>query len=106
MLRSIHDRLDVGPATPKGTKQSPSSARKKVHFSGIEDVVSRPSMWAVVPAKQSIALTASHLKDLKPSSFGGEEEEQNKDLVNIFLQKWSNIHTLRQSPEGVETCRG
>ena len=101
MLRTIHDRLDTGPATPMGSTHSPSSARKKVHFTGAEDVAPRPSERAVEPTRQSAAWTAGNLKDLKPPSFGGEEKERNKDSVNIFLHKWSDIHTLRQSPEGV-----
>lgn len=47
MLRSIHDHLDTGPSTPIGSIQSPSSARKKVHFSGNGDVAPRPSARAV-----------------------------------------------------------
>ena len=41
----------------------------------------------------------NYLKDLKPLSFGGEEKEQNKDVVNMFLHKWGDIHSLRRNPK-------
>ena len=44
---------------------------------------------------------ANLLKDLKLPSFGGEEKEQNKDSVNMFLHKWGDIHSLRRNPEEV-----
>ena len=44
---------------------------------------------------------ANLLKDLKPPSFGGEEKERNKDVVNMFLYKCGDIHSLRRNPEEV-----
>ena len=44
---------------------------------------------------------ANLLKDLKPPSFGGEEKERNKDVVNMFLHKWGNIHSLGRNLEVV-----
>ena len=40
-------------------------------------------------------------KNLKPLSFGGEEKEWNKDVVNMFLHKWGDIHNLRRNPKVV-----
>ena len=42
------------------------------------------------------------LKNLKSPSFGGEEKESNKDIVNMFLHKWGDIHSLRRNPEVVK----
>ena len=44
---------------------------------------------------------ANLLKNLKPLSFGGEEKERNKDVVNMFLHRWVDIHNLRRNPEVV-----
>ena len=44
---------------------------------------------------------ANILKDLKPPSFGGEEKEWTKDVVNMFLRKWGDIHSLRRNLEVV-----
>ena len=51
--------------------------------------------------KETYLPQANLLKDLKPSSFGGEEKEQNKDSANMFLHKWGDIHSLRRNPEEV-----
>ena len=52
-----------------------------------------------MPVEKSVDLPymANLLKNLRPPSFGGEEKEQNKDAVSMFLHKWGGIHNLRRN---------
>ena len=50
---------------------------------------------------QSCHKMANLLKDLKPSSFGGEEKEQNRDVINMSMHKRGDIHSLQRNPEVV-----
>ena len=42
---------------------------------------------------------SNSLKNLKPSTFRGEEKDRNKDFVHTFIQKWTDLHVLRQTPD-------
>ena len=37
-------------------------------------------------------------KDLKPPQFNGEERDRNKDTIFTFLQKWEDLHKLKNTP--------
>lgn len=41
------------------------------------------------------------MKNLKPPVFKGEDRDRNKDAVQTFLQKWSDLHVLRHTPESI-----
>ncbi|MCO5548046.1 hypothetical protein L7F22_001502 [Adiantum nelumboides] len=41
-------------------------------------------------------------KHIKPPVFKGDDKERNKDAVNTFLHKWSDLHALRSTPDS--TC--
>ena len=41
------------------------------------------------------------LKNMKPPSFKGEEKDRNKDAVNTFLLKWTDLHILRRTPDHI-----
>ena len=43
----------------------------------------------------------AHNKNIKPPIFKGEEKERNKDVVNTFLHKWTGLHDLRRTSDGV-----
>ena len=43
----------------------------------------------------------AHNKNIKPPIFKGEEKERNKDDVNTFLHKWTGLHDLRRTSDGV-----
>ena len=38
------------------------------------------------------------LKDMKPPQFDGEEKDRNKDAIYTFLQKWQDLHRLKNTP--------
>ena len=38
------------------------------------------------------------LKDMKPPQFNGEERDRNKDTIYTFLQKWQDLHKLKNTP--------
>ena len=83
LLRSLNERLNPVLESPL------ESVRKRVHFPTDESVEARtPQAVAQVEKRVELPQTANLLKDLKPSSFGGEEKERNKDAVNMFLHKW------------------
>ena len=42
---------------------------------------------------------SNSLKNLKPLMFQGEEKDQNKDSVHTFIQKWTDLHVLRQTSD-------
>ena len=41
------------------------------------------------------------MKNMKPTVFKGEDQDRNKDVVQTFLQKWSDLHALRQTPDSI-----
>ena len=42
---------------------------------------------------------SNSFKNLKPSTFRGEEKDWNKDSMHTFIQKWTDLHVLRQTPD-------
>ena len=92
----MNDRFNsIAPESPL------ESTRRRVQFATDETVEPR-TPHAVAQVDMEINLPHTNLlKDLKPPRFGGEEKERNKDVVNLFLHKWGDIHSLRRSPEEV-----
>ena len=39
------------------------------------------------------------MKNMKPLAFKGKDQDGNKDTMQTFLQKWSDLHALRQTPD-------
>ena len=64
---------------------------------------SRPPLAVQVGGDPGISFTtpevSNSLKNLKPPSYKGEEKDRNKDAVHTFLQKWSDLHALRRTPD-------
>ena len=77
------------------------STRRRVQFATDETVEPRtPHVEAQVDRETDLPHT-NLLKDAKPLSFGGEEMERNKDVINLLLHKWGAIHSLERNPEEV-----
>lgn len=53
-----------------------------------------------VPARetQSKPRETHVLKDTKPPQFSGEERDRNKDAIYTFLQKWQDLHRMKNTP--------
>ena len=60
-----------------------------------------PRAVAHMESNADLPQMANLLKDLKLPSFGGEEKEQTKDVINMFLHKWGDIYSLRRNPKVV-----
>lgn len=62
----------------------------------MEDVVSIGEFNGLdeEPTRESVAIGLSFLKFLKSPSYSKEGKELNKDVINIFLAKWSYLHAL------------
>ena len=79
LLRSLKERLNPIIESPL------ESVCKRVHFQTDESAEPRtPQAVAQVEKRAELPQMANLLKDLKPSSFGGEEKVRNKDAVNMF----------------------
>ena len=49
-----------------------------------------------MPMRPPVETNLEMVKDFKLPSFGDKEKKQNKDAMNIFLAKWSDIHVLQK----------
>ena len=41
------------------------------------------------------------MKNMKPPVFKEKDQDHNKDAIQTFLQKWSDLHALHQTPDSI-----
>ena len=88
-LTTLVKNLLVNPASVAPGVGEASRPPPTVHVGGDPGV----SFTSTMPE------VSNSLKNLKPPSYKGEEKDRNKDAMHIFLQKWSDLHALRSTPD-------
>ncbi|MCO5563826.1 hypothetical protein L7F22_017475 [Adiantum nelumboides] len=91
ILLDIQSRL-ISMITPSSTSLPPPTVGP-----------TRVDLITNVHNHESVSTRNTYTKYLKPPLYDGEEFDYNKDVVNTFLQKWHDLHSLKHTPDNIRT---